>query len=136
MLFIEMKRSVGGVISSEQKEWNIVLNQYPDSLAAICKGFDEAKQFIDFNIYQKYEEERITNNRIILLAASCWRSNSVSFIFMKLQYLGFLPVIIFMIVVFLTLDKRSIYIMFIAAMFSVLIGLPMLLGLYWALGIL
>jgi hypothetical protein len=50
ILFIELKRTKGGSVSAEQKEWL----DYLDSLhtigfpvrSAVCKGFDEARQFI------------------------------------------------------------------------------------------
>ena len=46
MFFIEMKRLKGGVVSPHQKEWIEAINAVGIS-ARVCKGFDEAKEFID-----------------------------------------------------------------------------------------
>lgn len=40
-LFIEMKRTKGGVVSSEQKDWIAALNR-KGYQAQVCRGFDEA----------------------------------------------------------------------------------------------
>lgn len=45
--FIEMKRKKGGVASEEQKEWINIINGFPYSFGAICKGAKEARSFID-----------------------------------------------------------------------------------------
>lgn len=45
-LFIEMKRTKGGVVSATQKEW-IKAIQDTGVPCEVCKGFDEAKVFLD-----------------------------------------------------------------------------------------
>jgi hypothetical protein len=47
LLFIEMKRTKGGVISPDQKEWLMTLDMVDGITARVCKGFDEAKAFIE-----------------------------------------------------------------------------------------
>ena len=47
LLFIEMKRTKGGQVSDEQKEWIRELNKYGDVLAQVCFGFDEARQLVE-----------------------------------------------------------------------------------------
>lgn len=46
VLFVEMKRQRGGVVSDHQKDWLDYLNKagFP---AQVCKGFNEARQFIE-----------------------------------------------------------------------------------------
>ena len=46
VLFLEMKRVKGGVVSPEQKEWIGILKD-KETLTAIAKGFDEARKIID-----------------------------------------------------------------------------------------
>lgn len=46
-LFLEMKRTKGGVVSKNQKEWLDMLATHKEIHVAVCKGFDEAKQFCD-----------------------------------------------------------------------------------------
>lgn len=46
VLFLEMKRLMGGTVSPEQKLWNHHTN-HKKTISAICKGFNEAKEFID-----------------------------------------------------------------------------------------
>lgn len=46
VLFIEMKRQRGGVVSKEQQEWVDNINKVGGK-ADISYGFDEAKEFID-----------------------------------------------------------------------------------------
>jgi hypothetical protein len=46
VLFIEMKRVKDGVVSPEQKEWLIALDG-KTTRATVCKGYDEAKAFLD-----------------------------------------------------------------------------------------
>ena len=46
ILFIEMKRKRGGVVSPEQQEWIDALNSLGLS-AKVCRGYDEAKEFIE-----------------------------------------------------------------------------------------
>lgn len=53
VLFIELKREKKGVVSAEQKEWLRVL-QDKKVTSVVCKGFDNAKEFID----QVLEKER------------------------------------------------------------------------------
>ena len=47
LLAIEMKRTKGGVTSKEQVEWISALNAVPGAEAAVCRGFDEARTFVD-----------------------------------------------------------------------------------------
>jgi len=47
LLFIEMKRVTGGRLSPEQKEWIDSLNLVSNVYARCCKGFVEAKCFVD-----------------------------------------------------------------------------------------
>lgn len=49
VIFIEMKRSVGGQISADQKAWIEAFNSVGTD-AVVCKGFSEAKQFVDKNL--------------------------------------------------------------------------------------
>ena len=42
LLFIEMKRIKGGVVSKYQKEWIEALNKYSNVEAIVCKGCGEA----------------------------------------------------------------------------------------------
>ncbi len=46
ILFVEMKRTKGGIISKEQKEWICFLNTLPYAKAKVCKGYTEAVDFI------------------------------------------------------------------------------------------
>jgi len=46
VVFIEMKRKKGGTLSAYQKEWIASFNNI-GIRAKVCKGFDEAKAFID-----------------------------------------------------------------------------------------
>lgn len=46
IVFIEMKRKKGGVTSPEQKEW-IEAFRSLGLRAEVCKGFEEAKLFLD-----------------------------------------------------------------------------------------
>lgn len=46
VLFIEMKRVAGGVVSEEQKNWISALSG-KTTASAVCKGFDEAKTEMD-----------------------------------------------------------------------------------------
>ncbi len=47
MLCIELKRVKGGRVSPEQREWIKYLNGLPYVEAKICKGFEEAREFIE-----------------------------------------------------------------------------------------
>lgn len=47
ILFIEMKRVKGGVVSENQKKWLESLNKVGNVQAFVCKGFYEAKKVID-----------------------------------------------------------------------------------------
>ncbi len=49
VLFIELKRVVRSVTSFEQKQWILRLKGKTTD-TAICRGFDEAKKFIDFKL--------------------------------------------------------------------------------------
>ena len=51
ILFIEMKRTKGSTISKEQKEWINYLNtELSYAGASICKGWQEAKSYIEDEI--------------------------------------------------------------------------------------
>ena len=47
LLFIEMKKEIGGNVSKEQSEWINALNKVFGIAAVVCCGFDEARAFID-----------------------------------------------------------------------------------------
>lgn len=47
LLFLEMKRTKGGVISPEQKSWIEELDQIPGVVARVANGYEEAKKIID-----------------------------------------------------------------------------------------
>lgn len=49
VLFIELKREKGGVVSEEQKLWISNL-EGKTTVASVCKGFEASKAFIDLNI--------------------------------------------------------------------------------------
>lgn len=49
-LLIEMKRKKGGTVSKNQKEWLENLATHDELHVAVCKGFDEAKEFCDLYI--------------------------------------------------------------------------------------
>lgn len=46
LVFVEMKRKQGSVTSDEQKEWIEALNKLQGVQAQVCKGADEAINFI------------------------------------------------------------------------------------------
>lgn len=46
LLFIEMKRKKGGVVSKAQKEWIKAINGVGGN-AVVCRGFEEAKKVIE-----------------------------------------------------------------------------------------
>lgn len=46
VLFLEMKRLKGGVVSTAQKEWLRACGG-KKTISALCRGFDEAKKVID-----------------------------------------------------------------------------------------
>jgi len=46
LVFIEMKRVKGGVVSPEQKEWVEALNKINNVSAHVCRGYEEAKDLI------------------------------------------------------------------------------------------
>lgn len=46
-LYLELKREDGGVVSDAQKKWINVLN-YHGHRAVVCRGFDKAKQEIEW----------------------------------------------------------------------------------------
>jgi hypothetical protein len=47
VIFIEMKRVKGGVLSTEQKEWGNALISTGSVKYSVCKGFQEAKEFLE-----------------------------------------------------------------------------------------
>ena len=54
-LYIELKRTKGGKVSPQQKEWLTALNK-EGYMAVVCEGFEEAKAVIE-----KYLAEEILN---------------------------------------------------------------------------
>ena len=48
-LWIEMKRTKGGVVDKAQKDWHDYLTAIGDRVI-VCRGADEAKRMINFNI--------------------------------------------------------------------------------------
>lgn len=46
LLFLELKRKKGGVVSPEQQDWITELSAIPNVEAIVCKGADEAIKFI------------------------------------------------------------------------------------------
>ena len=51
LIFIEMKRRKGGVVSPEQKEWIAALNGVMNVEAWVCRGADEAIKTMEKHIY-------------------------------------------------------------------------------------
>lgn len=51
-LFIELKRSSGGRLSPEQKDWQAALLEEGYAVA-VCKGFEEARETIDWYVRLK-----------------------------------------------------------------------------------
>jgi hypothetical protein len=49
VLFIEMKKSKGGVVSDNQKLWLATLDSV-GMMVAVCHGFSEAEDFINLNL--------------------------------------------------------------------------------------
>lgn len=47
LLFVEMKRTKGGIVSKEQKDWLQSLSQCYGVSSMVCKGFEEAKLYIE-----------------------------------------------------------------------------------------
>lgn len=47
ILYLELKKEKGGVVSPYQKEWISVLQNRPGVIAKIANGFDSAKNIID-----------------------------------------------------------------------------------------
>jgi len=47
VVFLEVKRVKGGVLSPEQKMWGKAISDSKDGQYGLCRGFDEAKMFID-----------------------------------------------------------------------------------------
>lgn len=47
LLFIEMKRTKGGVLSQYQKEWIEELNKISNVEAIVCRGCDEAIKAVE-----------------------------------------------------------------------------------------
>jgi hypothetical protein len=48
LLFIEMKRKKGGVVSVFQKDWLEKLDKLDNVYAVECKGYEEAVEVIEF----------------------------------------------------------------------------------------
>lgn len=46
LLFVELKRRKGGIVSEHQAKWIQILNTIPGVEARICKGCDEAISFV------------------------------------------------------------------------------------------
>lgn len=47
VLFLELKRKKGGVLSPTQKAWLKAIGQGKQTISGVAKGFDEAKELID-----------------------------------------------------------------------------------------
>ena len=47
LIFIEMKRTKGGILSKEQKGWKDALNKCQGVESFVCYGYEEAKELID-----------------------------------------------------------------------------------------
>ncbi len=47
LLFIELKRKIGGKVSQEQADWINALNKCFGVVAVVARGFDHAKEIID-----------------------------------------------------------------------------------------
>jgi len=47
LLFVEMKKEIGGTVSPEQSEWINGLNKVFGVVAVVARGFDQAKEIID-----------------------------------------------------------------------------------------
>jgi len=47
VLFIEMKRVKNSTTSKEQREWVKYLDSLPYSNSKVCKGFKEAKEYVE-----------------------------------------------------------------------------------------
>jgi hypothetical protein len=47
LVFIELKRVKGGVVSQAQKDWIAALNSCPGVEAVVCKGAQEAIDFLE-----------------------------------------------------------------------------------------
>jgi hypothetical protein len=50
LLFIELKKVKGGVVSIEQKEWIEQLDKYDGVYAAVCRGAKEAIELIEIEL--------------------------------------------------------------------------------------
>lgn len=50
ILFVELKRKKGSHVSEEQLEWCAALGKIPNVHATICKGADEAIEFVNQNL--------------------------------------------------------------------------------------
>jgi hypothetical protein len=46
IIFLELKRKSGGVVSTDQKQWLEALDN-KTTVSVVCKGFDESKKYID-----------------------------------------------------------------------------------------
>lgn len=47
VLFIEMKRKQGNKPTEHQKKWIAKINNSEYTIASVCYGFDEAKEFVE-----------------------------------------------------------------------------------------
>ena len=47
LLFIELKKKKGGVVSLDQKTWIDGINSTRSAAAYVARGFDEAKRIVD-----------------------------------------------------------------------------------------
>jgi len=47
LVFIEMKRQRGGVVSEAQKQWIEALEKIPNVTAKVCKGANEAIEYVE-----------------------------------------------------------------------------------------
>jgi hypothetical protein len=47
LIFVEMKREIGGKVSPEQAEWINALNKVFGVVAVVARGYEQAKDIID-----------------------------------------------------------------------------------------
>ena len=60
LLFIEMKREKGGVVSKFQQEWIDALNNINNSVeAVVCRGCDEAINKINLELSYKFNNKEL-----------------------------------------------------------------------------
>ena len=46
LIFLEMKKEKGGIVSLDQKAWLFNLSVYRDVVTKVCRGFNEAQKFL------------------------------------------------------------------------------------------